>query len=39
VKDWDRETGEEIPYRGYDRRSFAIPIKARLLAEAAGEAR
>jgi 5,5'-dehydrodivanillate O-demethylase len=39
VKEWDRETGEEIPYRGYDRRSFAIPIKARLVAEAAGEAR
>jgi len=29
VKEWDRRTGEEIPYRNYDQRSFAVPISER----------
>jgi hypothetical protein len=29
VKEWDRQTGEEIPYRHYDERSFAVPVRER----------
>jgi len=29
VKETERETGEEIPYRNYDERSFATPISER----------
>ena len=29
VKEWDRQTGEEILYRNYDQRSFAVPVSER----------
>jgi len=33
VKEWDRETGEEIPYRGYDESSFAKSVREKVRAK------